>query len=187
VDGLRPDWNRLLAQLLQILRRIRSSRLVTELRRALKAEHVIRTSTAFFMATGDVFMDSAGFFALWDASDQYHAVCVSLQRELAGRGRRFLTTDYVVDETATLLLVRHSHAAASDFLDSASRSPMLCWEWIDSDRFSAAASLFRRHADKEWSFTDCCSFVVMRELRIRDAFTTDHHFRQAGFKGLVAN
>jgi hypothetical protein len=34
----------------------------------------------------------------------------------------------------------------------------------------------RQHADKGWSFTDCVSFGVMRELRIRDAFTTDHHF-----------
>lgn len=44
---------------------------------------------------------------------------------------------------------------------------------------------FRRHADKDWSFTDCASFIIMRELRIRDAFTTDHHFRQAGFEPLL--
>ena len=41
------------------------------------------------------------------------------------------------------------------------------------------------HADKEWSFTDCVSFATMRELRVRDAFTTDHHFRQAGFVPLL--
>lgn len=138
------------------------------------------------MAAGEVFMDSAGFFALWDAGDACHARSVSLQRHLGTKGRRFLTTDYVVEETATLLLVQHSQAAAADFLDSACRSQTLRWEWIDSDRFYSAASLFRRHSDKEWSFTDCCSFVVMRELGIHEAFTTDRHFQQAGFEVLLA-
>ena len=32
-----------------------------------------------------------------------------------------------------------------------------------------------------FSFTDCTSFVVMRELRLREALTTDHHFAQMGF------
>jgi predicted nucleic acid-binding protein len=50
---------------------------------------------------------------------------------------------------------------------------------------NAAGALFRKHADKEWSFTDCVSFATMRELRIRDAFTTDHHFKQAGFVALL--
>jgi predicted nucleic acid-binding protein len=58
-------------------------------------------------------------------------------------------------------------------------------EWVEQDRFQAAASLFRRHKDKEWSFTDCVSFAVMRELNIRDCFTTDHHFEQAGFTPLL--
>ena len=35
---------------------------------------------------------------------------------------------------------------------------------------------------KDFSFTDCCSFVVMRELRIRRVLTLDHHFRQMGFE-----
>jgi uncharacterized protein len=45
--------------------------------------------------------------------------------------------------------------------------------------------LFRKHADKVWSFTDCVSFALMHELRLRDAFTTDHHFKQAGFVPLL--
>jgi uncharacterized protein len=137
------------------------------------------------MAAAEVFMDSAGFFALWDAGDVYHAPAVRLQEELAGKDRRFLTTEYVVDETVTLLLVRHSHHAAADFLDTIERSESLRLEWIGPERFYAAAALFRKHAVKEWSFTDCVSFVTMHELRIRDAFTTDQHFKQAGFVPLL--
>lgn len=137
------------------------------------------------MAAPDVFVDTAGFLALWDAGDQYHAAALQLQEKLVGRRRRFLTTEYVVDETVTLLLVRHSHRAAVDFLDTIEHSEALRLEWIDPPRFHAAAGWFRRHADKEWSFTDCVSFAVMRELRLRDAFTTDRHFRQAGFIPLL--
>jgi uncharacterized protein len=139
------------------------------------------------MAAADVFMDSAGFLALWDSSDEHHARAVGLQTDLSGQRRRFLTSEYVLDETVTLLLIRHSHAAAADFLDTIERSESLRLEWIGPDRFHAAAALFRKHADKEWSFTDCVSFVVMRELRIRDAFTTDHHFMQAGFVPLLTD
>ena len=137
------------------------------------------------MAAGDVFMDSAGFLALWDVGDEHHAAAAGLQQKLISNHRRFVTSEYVVDETATLLLVRHSHAAATDFLDTIERSEALRLEWIGPERFHAASGLFRRHGDKEWSFTDCVSFTLMRELRIRDAFTTDHHFRQAGFAPLL--
>jgi len=130
-------------------------------------------------------MDSAGFLALWDAGDEYHAAAIALQAELVGKHRRFLTTEYVVDETVTLLLVRHSHAAAVDFLDTVERSEALRLEWIGPERFHAAGALFRKHPDKEWSFTDCVSFAAMGEMRIRDAFTTDHRFKQAGFVPLL--
>ncbi|MCI0541720.1 MAG: PIN domain-containing protein [Verrucomicrobiales bacterium] len=137
------------------------------------------------MAAAEVFMDSAGFLALWDASDEHHEAAVQLQNDLVRKRRRFLTTEYIVDETVTLLLVRHSHDAAADFLDTIERSESLHLEWIGPERFHAAATLFRKHTDKEWSFTDCVSFVMMRELRMRDAFTTDHHFKQAGFIPLL--
>jgi predicted nucleic acid-binding protein len=137
------------------------------------------------MAALDVFMDSAGFLALWDAGDEHHGTAVALQEELTRKRRRFLTTEYVVDETITLLLVRHSHTAAVDFLDTVQRSEVLKLEWIGPDRFYAAGAIFRKHADKAWSFTDCVSFATMRELRIREAFTSDHHFKQAGFLPLL--
>lgn len=137
------------------------------------------------MATSDVFMDSAGFLALWDAADEHHSTAVRVQSELARKRRRFVTTDYIADETVTLLLLRHSHAAAVDFLQSVERSEALRLEWIGPDRFVAASQFFRKHNDKDWSFTDCASFALMRELNIRDAFTTDHHFKQAGFVALL--
>ncbi len=137
------------------------------------------------MAALDVFMDTAGFLALWDAADEHHARALRLQGELVRKGRRFLTTDYIIDETVTLLLMRHSHAAAADFLQTVTASESLHLHWVTPDRFHAAAAFFARHDDKEWSFTDCVSFELMHELNVRDCFTTDQHFRQAGFNALL--
>jgi len=137
------------------------------------------------MAALEVLVDTSGFLALWDAADEYHARAVRLQAELTRKGRHFVTTEYIADETVTLLLLRHSHAAAVDFLGTIEDSEALRLEWITPERFRAAAEFFRKHSDKEWSFTDGVSFALMHELRLRDAFTTDHHFRQAGFMPLL--
>jgi predicted nucleic acid-binding protein len=55
------------------------------------------------------------------------------------------------------------------------------WEYISLARADKARGLFFRYRDKDFSFTDCTSFIVMRELKLREALTTDHHFLQAGF------
>jgi predicted nucleic acid-binding protein len=137
------------------------------------------------MAASDVFVDTSGFLALWDAADEHNTRAVRLQADLARKRRRFFTSDYILDETATLLLVRHSHAAAVDFLQTATVSESLRIHWVDSDCFHSAVKMSAQHDDKEWSFTDCVSFVLMHELSIQDSFTTDHHFRQAGFNPLL--
>ena len=49
-------------------------------------------------------------------------------------------------------------------------------------RRERARLLFFRYRDKDFSFTDCSSFVFMHELKIHYALTLDHHFRQMGFE-----
>lgn len=58
------------------------------------------------------------------------------------------------------------------------------WQWIDVSRAEKARALFFRQRDKGYCFTDCTSFVVMRELRLKDVLTIDRRFRQAGFQPL---
>lgn len=48
-----------------------------------------------------------------------------------------------------------------------------------------AIDLYDRRTDKEWSLTDCSSFVLMEEQGITEALTADHHFEQAGFTALL--
>jgi len=51
--------------------------------------------------------------------------------------------------------------------------------------FERGLRLYAERLDKAWSVTDCVSFVMMRERRIHEALTTDHHFEQAGFAILL--
>jgi hypothetical protein len=51
--------------------------------------------------------------------------------------------------------------------------------------FDAGMELYADRPDKDWSLTDCISFVVMQERGITDALTGDRHFEQAGFRALL--
>ena len=86
---------------------------------------------------------------------------------------------------ATRALARRGSHAALRLLEIPELSRGFDFIWIGPERFDAAKAFFRRHADHGYSFTDCTSFVVMREFDLTDALTTDRHFREAGFKPLL--
>jgi predicted nucleic acid-binding protein len=46
--------------------------------------------------------------------------------------------------------------------------------------FEKALVILQKSDHKTWSFTDCTSFALMRELSVSEAFTFDRHFREAG-------
>ena len=130
-------------------------------------------------------MDTSGFYALLVEGDHMHSRARAiLERAAHGRGR-FVTTDYVLDETATLLKARgHGNQAAALF-ETIFASRACRVEWMDPDAFAQSIRFFLKHHDQDWSFTDCFSFQIMRALGLRDALTTDAHFRQAGFNPLL--
>jgi hypothetical protein len=127
------------------------------------------------------FADTAGWMACADAADPAHQRAVKARDGWLEQGGLFITTDYVADETLTLIRVRLGHAAAEAWWRQVDGSARLRWEPVTPARAEKARSLFFRYHDKDFSFTDCTSFVVMRELRLREAFTTDRHFAQMGF------
>lgn len=133
----------------------------------------------------ETFVDTSGFYALLVRSDRMHDRARDLLAAASRSRGRFVTTDYILDETATLLRARGQTHLTDVFFKTVFASAACRVEWMDPDRFSLTRRFFLKHQDKEWSFTDCFSFWLMGHLRLRDALTTDEHFRQAGFQPLL--
>jgi predicted nucleic acid-binding protein len=129
-----------------------------------------------------LFVDTAGWMCLADASDPEHKAARHARDEWLGVGGLLISTDYVQDETLTLLRVRLGLDAAARWWEQVDSSTRLRWELVDPARAEKARAWFFRWRDKDFSFTDCTSFVVMKELRLRRALTPDRHFRDAGFE-----
>jgi predicted nucleic acid-binding protein len=130
----------------------------------------------------NLFVDSAAWQALYAANDKYHALAARAFRELADQKITFCVTDYVFDEAITLLLNRVGHDAARRCGEWLLSSERVRFIRIDPDQWDEAWEIFKHYEDKAFSFTDCTSFVVMRQLRLHDAFTFDRHFEQMGFR-----
>ncbi|MET0624227.1 MAG: PIN domain-containing protein [Pyrinomonadaceae bacterium] len=129
-----------------------------------------------------IFVDTGAWFAAAVPSDPDHAAAA---RWLAGNTQPLLTTDYVVDETLTLLRARGERARAL-LLGEAFFGARLAeiHRLTDADLVSAW-EVFRRFGDKDWSFTDCTSKVVIESRAVRHAFAFDRHFAQFGIVQVV--
>jgi uncharacterized protein len=133
----------------------------------------------------EVFVDSSGLYALADRRDSSHARAKECVGRLLKSGAGLILTDYIVDEACTVAKARAGGDAALRLLDILERSQAFHMFWVGIELFETAKAFFRKHADHGYSFTDCTSFVLMHELRVRDALTTDRHFAEAGFRTLL--
>ena len=131
-----------------------------------------------------LFVDTAGWMACADGADPAHRPACAARDAALEQGSILVTTDYVIDETLTLIRKRLGLGAAEAWWDQVDGSSRLRWEWIGVTRAEKARRVFFRHRDKDYSFTDCTSLVVMLELKLRQALTTDEHFRRMGFQML---
>ena len=126
-----------------------------------------------------VFVDTGGWMACADRSDPAHLTCMAARDAALEAGRTLITTDFVVDETLTLIRFRLGLAAANAWWQQIDGSVRLRWERIENDRFERARNLFFQYRDKDLSFTNCTSFAIMRELRLSTVISSDDQRRQA--------
>jgi uncharacterized protein len=131
-----------------------------------------------------LFVDTSAWCAIEDQRDMHHAVCLQFKDEIVGI-YALVTTDYVLDETYTLLLMNLGYQRTVGFhqkIEQMERAGILHIEPITRDLCEEAWETFEQfNKDKQWSFTDCSSRVVMKHQGIEEVFALDHHFEQMGF------
>jgi uncharacterized protein len=130
----------------------------------------------------EVFADSFYFLALFNPSDAAHDAAVMASKELPGL---IATTDWVLTEVADALSDPKNREDCVRFLDDVRTASRIIVEPASRSLFEDGWELYGSRGDKGWSLTDCISFVVMRDRKIGEALTGDHHFEQAGFRALL--
>lgn len=129
-----------------------------------------------------VFADSFYYLSLINADDASHDLAIAWSRELF---RPVVTTAWVITEVADGLAAPRWRAAFLTFFGELQLDPELTILPPTKDLFDQGLELYARRRDKDWSLTDCISFVVMKQYGITEALTGDHHFEQAGFTALL--
>jgi uncharacterized protein len=131
-----------------------------------------------------VLVDTSAFHALQNAGDvSEHEIAGHIAVDLEGDRAVLVTTNYILDETYTLLRQELGHPSAVAFgrqVGHGGIEIVQIGEALQRD----AWGIFEGYGDKDFSFTDCTSFAFMRSIGLDLAFTFDRHFQQFGFRTL---
>ncbi len=127
-----------------------------------------------------VFVDTAAWAALFDERDRDHRRAASAWKRLKRDRARIVSSDYVFDETVTLMRRRAGFDAARRTGEALLTSTTLALLEIDRSLFVRAWDLHRRYADHDLSFTDCTTLAVIETHRAEAVFTYDRDFRDVG-------
>lgn len=123
-----------------------------------------------------VFADTGFFRVLADVRDDRYEAAKTFRRVRLEEGCRFVLTDYVFTEA--ILRVRYdldwrkAREIGDEILNKDEFEVVAGWDYLRGswDEF------FLKYRDKRFSFTDCVSFKVMKELGISEVITVDQDF-----------
>ena len=127
------------------------------------------------------FLDTSYLLALEFARDQNYTAAELHWQKILQSSPTLVTTSYIFDEVVTYLNSRGHHTRAIRVGNSLLTSGSVELIHVDHTLFYEGWQYLQHHKDKDYSLTDCISFVVMKRFDADTAFTFDRHFVQAGF------
>ena len=132
-----------------------------------------------------LFLDTSYAIALLSKRDKFHSAATELALEIESEDITVVTTRAVIFEIGNALAKPPLRQCAIQLIESLQTDRAV--EIVEhNETFRAEAFLlFRNRPDKEWSLTDCLSFIVMSSWGMTQALTADTHFEQAGFHALL--
>jgi predicted nucleic acid-binding protein len=132
-----------------------------------------------------VFADAVYWIALLHPRERLYAKAREASAALADD--QIVTSEMVLVEMLNAFASEGEQLrnAASSFVERLQSNPRVSIVPQSSAQFQQALSLYQRRRDKNWSLTDCASFLIMQKQKISEALTHDRHFQQAGFRALL--
>ncbi len=136
--------------------------------------------------SNDLFVDTSGWAEILDDELSLHTKANELAKECIKQQGKLITTDLVLVELTALLIspVRMPKNQQIPVPQQLRNDPTIKVVSMLS-HLSEAWRLWESRQDKDWTMVDCASFVVMKEWKLLNALTSDHHFEQAGFVQLL--
>lgn len=135
-------------------------------------------------ALEDVFVDSSAWIALADKDDSHHREAVAAYPSILGNFKILVTSNLVIAETYVVLLNEMGHKEAMEFLELIKASPRILKTYSNESVEADAERVLSRYSDQDFSFTDAVSFAIMKQQKIKKAFSFDKRFIIAGFGNL---
>ncbi|MEI6135447.1 MAG: PIN domain-containing protein [Desulfomonile sp.] len=130
-----------------------------------------------------IFIDTSAWDAIEDSGDVNHEAAMIFKDEIANR-YELITSNYILDETYTLLLRNIGYARTVAFhrqLEMLKKAGVLQVIQLSENIIENAWIIFEKYnQDKCWSFTDCASYAAMKDQDIDEVFSFDRHFEQMG-------
>jgi len=129
----------------------------------------------------NLFIDSGPFIARVNKKDPNHELINSTFTDIKNQKydfTRIFTSNYIIDESVTHVLYDTGrHDMAISVLDLIESSTIIEILWVTPEIDKEARNMFRKYEDQMFSFTDCTSFVLMKQYKIPCALTLDEHFK----------
>ena len=129
-----------------------------------------------------IFIDTGAFLARHLPKDQYHRKAKNFWDSIRKKNETCVTSNFVLDETFTLLGRRAGYRFAAQRARNIYASESLNILRPSREDELEAIDFFEKYSDQRLSFTDCVSFVLMKSKKIKRVFTFDQHFQLAGFQ-----
>ena len=126
-----------------------------------------------------IFVDTGACYAVVDKKDPDHKQAESF---FVSNKTPLLTTNFIFDETVTLLRSRLGWNTAKEFGQNLKNSSFVSIVNVKDEDEERAWQIFLKYKDQDYSFTDCTSFAVMDRLKIDTVFSFDSHFESMKFQ-----
>lgn len=132
-----------------------------------------------------IFLDTSFLIAYHNRKDENHEEASKWVSNIRKERIRFVISDYIFDEVLTVLLARGSKKLSIDVGKKIMESDRITLIRVDGIVFDKAWEIYQNYSDKNWSFTDCTSYVLMKALNILKGVSFDEHFKQFGFEVVI--